>query len=74
MIFTQRGARGQVSVDVCIAGQGYADAASLRELPRHTGGELRHYAPFAPALDAEQLASDLRWAARRPQVPPCPKL
>ncbi|KAK9832002.1 hypothetical protein WJX81_007680 [Elliptochloris bilobata] len=57
----------QVSVDVCVAGQGYADAASLRELARHTGGELRHYAPFAPGLDADQLANDLRWAARRPQ-------
>ena len=58
-------------MDVCIAGQGYADAASLRELARHTGGELRHYAPFSPGLDAEQLASDLRWAARRPQVLLC---
>lgn len=62
--------RWQVSVDVCIAGQGFADAATLRELAQHTGGELRHCVPFAPGLDADQLLNDLRWSARRPQVGP----
>jgi len=62
--------RAQVCVDVCIAGQGYADVATLRELPRHTGGELRLYAPFAAGLDADQLANDLRWSARRAQARP----
>lgn len=48
--------------------QSYCDLASLRQLPQHTTGQLYHYYPFTPSLDADQLQNDLRWNAMRPQV------
>ncbi len=58
----------QVCIDVSVLGGGFVDAATLRELCHHTGGQLYHYEGFTPALDAEQLWNDLRWNLMRPQV------
>lgn len=58
----------QVCIDVSILSSGFVDAATLRQLPHHTGGQLYAYEGFDPRLDATQLLNDLRWNLLRPQV------
>lgn len=59
-----------MAVDLFIMGSTFVDAATLRELPGHTGGQLYHYPDWAPTLDSDLLFNDLRWNLQRPQV--CP--
>jgi protein transport protein SEC24 len=61
----------QVCIDVSILGGGFVDAATVRELPHHTGGQLYAYEGFDARLDATQLLNDLRWNLLRPQVLRC---
>lgn len=58
----------QISVDLFLLVQSYADVATLSVLPSTTGGSVYHYCPFAPALDQDQLLNDLKWNVSRPQV------
>ncbi|CAI5466189.1 unnamed protein product [Closterium sp. Yama58-4] len=58
----------QVSVDVFLTAQGFADAASIAVVPRITGGQLYSYYPFSAAHDGGKLHNDLRWAVRRPHT------
>ena len=61
-------AEHQVSVDLFLLAQGYVDVATLGVLSAHTAGSLHHWAPWTPALDADEFFNDLRWAVVRPQV------
>jgi protein transport protein SEC24 len=61
-------ALAQVSVDLYVMAQGYADLATLRTLCQATAGQLHLYAPWSAAHDADQLQNDLRWSAIRPQA------
>lgn len=58
----------QVCVDLSVLGGGFVDAATLRGLCHHTGGQLYLYEGFDPRLDSDQLLNDLRWNLMRPQV------
>ena len=59
----------QVAVDLFIMGAaGFVDAATLREVPHNTGGQLYHYEAWAFEQDEAQLFNDLRWNLMRPQV------
>ncbi|GJP53569.1 hypothetical protein CLOM_g12724 [Closterium sp. NIES-68] len=58
----------QVSVDVFLTTQGFADVASIAVIPRITGGQLFSYYPFSAAHDGGKLHNDLRWAVRRPHI------
>ena len=58
----------QISIDLFIMAQAYVDLASLRDLSHQTAGQLYHYCPFVPGIDADQLQNDLRWNIIRPQV------
>ncbi|KAI8470003.1 MAG: Sec23/Sec24 trunk domain-containing protein [Monoraphidium minutum] len=57
----------QVSVDLFLLVQSYADVATLGVLPSTTGGSVYHYCPFTPQLDQDQLLNDLKWNVARPQ-------
>ncbi|EFN54381.1 hypothetical protein CHLNCDRAFT_58279 [Chlorella variabilis] len=67
-------AEHQVSVDLFLLAQGYVDVATLGVLSAHTAGSLHHWAPWTPALDADEFFNDLRWAVVRPQVPSSPEV
>jgi len=58
----------QISIDLFVMAQSYVDLASLRDLCHQSAGQLYHYCPFAPEIDADQLQNDLRWNVIRPQV------
>ncbi len=60
--------RVQISIDLFVMAQAYVDLASLRDLCHQTAGQLYHYCPFVPEIDADQLQNDLRWNVIRPQV------
>lgn len=65
---TSRPPPPQVSIDLFVMAQAYADLATLGTLCAGTCGSLYHWPTWNPQLDADEFFNDLRWAAMRPQV------
>ena len=60
----------QVCIDLFVMSSSYVDVATLSRLCHPTAGQLYHYCPWVPEIDASRVANDLRWNLYRPQV--CP--
>lgn len=61
-------AEHQVSVDLFVMSQGYADVATLGVLCSHSAGSLFHWPAWQPQQDADEFFNDLRWTVMRPQA------
>ncbi|KAL4719499.1 hypothetical protein ACJJTC_017319 [Scirpophaga incertulas] len=55
-----------VSVELFLCNNAYADAATLGQLPRLTGGHTHKYTYFTTEVDGRRLAWDVRRVAARP--------
>ena len=63
-----RPAPAQVCVDLFVMSSSYVDVATLSRLCHPTAGQLYHYCPWLPEIDASRVANDLRWNLYRPQA------
>ena len=55
-------------VDLFVMSSSYVDVATLSRLCHPTAGQLYHYSPWVPEIDASRVANDLRWNLYRPQA------
>ena len=60
----------QVCIDLFAMSSSYVDVATLSRLCHPTAGQLYHYSPWVPDIDASRVSNDLRWNLYRPQVRP----